>query len=211
MRNFLAGVVAGGVGMAGYAWLARRRRLRPDVPFKEGKYGLGTHASTKGGPITIRLATKADVATIHKLIIGLAAYEDEPPSTVEVTESDLVAHGFGPVPLFHCLLAETESGEAAGFALVYNSYSTWQGPCIYLEDLYVDKAHRGRGVGGLLLKSVAALAYSRSCKRVHWNALDWNTPALEFYDSIGAKVMKEWLTLRLYRPQMADLLELQQP
>ena len=145
-------------------------------PFKEQQYGLGTHTTKKGTSVTIRLATESDVGTIRKLIVGLALYEKEPAATVEVTEDELRRDGFGAQPVFRCLLAEVD-GAAIGFALFFYNYSTWQGRCIYLEDLYVEESARGTGTGTLLLKTVAAIANAEGCKRMSWQALDWNTPA----------------------------------
>ena len=141
-------------------------------PFKEQQYGLGTHTTKKGTNVTIRLATVDDVSEIRRLIVGLALYEKEPEETVEVTEDELRRDGFGAQPVFRCLLAEVD-GVAIGFALFFYNYSTWQGKCIYLEDLYVEEAGRGTGTGTLLLKTVAAIAHAEGCKRMSWQALDW--------------------------------------
>lgn len=203
IRAFVAGTLGGGASVAVYVLWRRRRLKTTHASFKKGEYGFGMHPA-KGGAISIRLARRADVAKILRLIQGLALYEKKPLSAVEVTESDLARH----FSLYQCILAETEASEAVAFALFYPSYSTWQGPCIYLEDLFVQEEHRGHGLGGLLLKTVAAEAYARGCKRLHWNALDWNTPALKFYEKIGAKQLSEWLTLRMGRPEIAKLLNL---
>ena len=141
-------------------------------PFKEQQYGLGTHQTKKGTSVTIRLATVEDVSEIRRLIVGLALYEKEPEETVEVTLDELRRDGFGAQPVFRCLLAEVD-GAAIGFALFFYNYSTWQGRCIYLEDLYVDESARGTGTGTLLLKTVAAIAHAEGCKRMSWQALDW--------------------------------------
>jgi GNAT superfamily N-acetyltransferase len=132
-------------------------------PWKDGAYGLGTHTTKKGTKVTIRLATVEDVSEIRRLIVGLALYEKEPAETVEVTEDELRRDGFGAQPVFRCLLAEVES-VAIGFALFFYNYSTWQGRCIYLEDLYVDESARGTGTGTLLLKTVAAIAHAEGWK-----------------------------------------------
>ena len=132
-------------------------------PFKEQQYGLGTHTTKKGTSVTIRLATESDVGEIRRLIVGLALYEKEPASTVEVTEDELRRDGFGERPVFRCLLAEVDS-VAIGFALFFYNYSTWQGRCIYLEDLYVEESARGTGTGTLLLKTVAAIAHAEGCQ-----------------------------------------------
>ena len=200
-------------------------------PFKEQHYGLGTHTTKKGTSVTIRLATEADVGTIRRLIVGLALYEKEPASTVEVTEDELRRDGFGAQPVFRCLLAEVD-GAAIGFALFFYNYSTWQGRCIYLEDLYVEESARGTGTGTLLLKTVAAIAHAEGCKRMSWQALDWfvcgvlvvtgreryaidatrhscehrNTPALDFYKALGANRLDSWVNLRLGPTELTQLL-----
>ena len=174
-------------------------------PFKEQQYGLGTHTTKKGTSVTIRLATEADVGTIRRLIVGLALYEKEPAETVEVTEDELRRDGFGAQPVFRCLLAEVDN-VAIGFALFFYNYSTWQGRCIYLEDLYVEESARGTGTGTLLLKTVAAIAHAEGCKRMSWQALDWNTPALDFYKALGANRLDSWVNLRLGEKELTQLL-----
>ena len=155
--------------------------------------------------MTIRLATEGDVGEIRRLIVGLALYEKEPAATVEVTEDELRRDGFGAQPVFRCLLAEVD-GVAIGFALFFYNYSTWQGRCIYLEDLYVEESARGTGTGTLLLKTVAAIAHAEGCKRMSWQALDWNTPALDFYKALGANRLDSWVNLRLGEKELTQLL-----
>ena len=174
-------------------------------PFKEQQYGLGTHQTKKGTSVTIRLATVEDVSEIRRLIVGLALYEKEPEETVEVTLDELRRDGFGAQPVFRCLLAEVD-GAAIGFALFFYNYSTWQGRCLYLEDLYVEEAGRGSGTGTLLLKTVAAIAHAEGCKRMSWQALDWNTPALDFYKALGANRLDSWVNLRLGEKELTQLL-----
>lgn len=208
MRQFVCGLFAGAASVTMYvAWRVRRRN-KLDVPFKSGEFGLGEHSCKGGAVFTVRVATRRDTKMLLGLIQGLATFEKVPLSTVEVTESDLLDHGFGPRPLFRALLAEGPGGDPAAVAIAYDSYSTWQGPCVYLEDLFVCEKYRGAGLGKIMLKTVAAMAYAKGCKRMHWNALDWNTPAIDFYEKIGAKVLKEWVTLRMYRPDIEKLLSL---
>lgn len=144
----------------------------------------------------IRPATKADVPLILSLIHELAAYERE-PDAVEATEADLLRDGFGPNPIIHCLIAEAD-GRPAGFALYFFNYSTWRGrPGIHLEDLFVRPEFRGRGIGKALLAAVAKAAVERRCGRLQWDVLEWNQPAIDFYQSIGARFMSEWRIMRL--------------
>jgi GNAT superfamily N-acetyltransferase len=144
----------------------------------------------------IRNATEADVAEILAFIRALAAYE-RAPDAVMASEADLREHGFGPNPYFQCLIAE-EDGRPAGFAFYFFDYSTWLGrPGIYLEDIFVHPEFRGRGIGKALLQRVAAVAVEKGCARLKWEVLDWNTPAIEFYESQGARLMDEWKTMRV--------------
>lgn len=145
---------------------------------------------------TIRKATEGDVPEILALIRALAAYE-RAPDAVKATEADLREHGFGPNPYFQCLIAE-EDGRPAGFAFYFFDFSTWMGrPGIYLEDIFVYPEFRGRGIGKALLRRVAAVAVEKGCARLKWEVLEWNTPAIEFYRSMGADFMHEWRTMRL--------------
>ncbi|HET8647495.1 MAG TPA: GNAT family N-acetyltransferase, partial [Vicinamibacteria bacterium] len=126
----------------------------------------------------------------------LAEYEKEPQAAV-ATEADLRRDGFGPRPLFRVVMAEWE-GEVAGFAFYFFNYSTWQGrPGLYLEDLFVRPVHRGRGIGKALLAHLARLALRENCGRFVWQVLDWNEPSIRFYESLGARIMREWLTMRV--------------
>ncbi len=146
--------------------------------------------------LVIRPASPADVATILAFIRKLAAYERE-PDAVLATEGDLLAHGFGPHPYFDCLIAEEDS-TAVGFALYFYDYSTWLGrPGLYLEDVFVDPPYRGRGIGKALLQRLAGVALEKGCARMKWEVLDWNTPAIDFYRTLGAELQPEWLNVRL--------------
>ena len=144
---------------------------------------------------SIRQATEADAGAIHGLIVELAVYEREPES-VAITETDLLRDGWGAQPRFTCLVAESE-GATRGFALYHPIYSTWQGHCLYLEDLYVQPAYRGCGMGKALLARVATIAVEQGCSRLDWSVLRWNEPALRVYERIGAVGMEEWRRMRL--------------
>ena len=154
--------------------------------------------------LKIRAAQPEDVGTILKLIRGLAEYEHE-PQAVEATEQDLLRDGFGEHPRFHCALAEW-NGNPVGFALYFYNYSTWKGRHgIFLDDLFVYPEHRGKGIGKALLLHVARIAASQNCGRYEWLVLDWNTPAIEFYESLGAKRMKQWLPVRVEGEALQEL------
>jgi GNAT superfamily N-acetyltransferase len=145
---------------------------------------------------TIRKAEKADVPQILAFIRGLADYE-RLMHLAQASEADLERDGFGPRPFFECLIAEHD-GQPAGFALYFFNYSTFAGrPGIYLEDLFVYPALRGRGIGKALLCRIAAVAVENGCARFEWSVLDWNQPAIDFYSSVGGQFMDEWRLVRL--------------
>ena len=146
--------------------------------------------------LTLRPALRDDVPVILGLIRALAIYERE-PDAVLATEADLLRDGFGERPAFHVVLAE-DGVMTVGFALYFFSYSTWLGRrCLYLEDLFVHPEHRGQGAGIALMKHLAGIAVAEGCKRFVWQVLDWNAPSIEFYESLGAVIAREWLTVRL--------------
>jgi GNAT superfamily N-acetyltransferase len=156
--------------------------------------------------LTIRTATRADVPQILAFIRALAAYEREPDAVI-ATEEGLLQDGFGPNPYFHCLIADHD-GVPAGFALYFFNYSTWMGrPGIYLEDLFVLPEFRGLGIGKALLKQVGAIAVEMGCKRLQWEVLDWNTPAIDFYRAMGAEFLDEWRNVRVSGDALLQLAE----
>ncbi len=146
--------------------------------------------------MTIRPATASDVTQILAFVRALAAYERAPDAVI-ATEEGLLRDGFGPHPYYECLIAE-QDGKPAGFALYFYNYSTWEGrPGIYLEDLFVEPALRGLGIGKALLQRVAAAAMERGCRRLQWVVLDWNKPAIDFYAAMGAEFLDEWRNVRV--------------
>lgn len=146
--------------------------------------------------IVLRPARPDDVATILGLVRGLAEYE-KLLHEVEADERRLADSLFGERPHAEVVIAEAD-GEAAGFALFFHKYSTFLGrPGIYLEDLFVLPRFRGRGIGRALMVHVAKLAVERGCGRFEWSVLDWNTPAIGFYRSLGAVGMDEWTVQRV--------------
>jgi GNAT superfamily N-acetyltransferase len=146
--------------------------------------------------LTIRDALPTDVPAILALVRELAVYERE-PNAVVATEADFLRHGFGERPFFRVLVAEWE-GTTAGFALYYFGFSTWTGgPILYLEDLYVRPEHRKKRIGLTLMQRLARVALVAGCTRFVWQVLDWNEPAIRFYESLGANVLRDWLTVRL--------------
>jgi GNAT superfamily N-acetyltransferase len=154
--------------------------------------------------LTIRQAVSADVPLILEFIRALAVFERE-PDAVTATEADLLRDGFGPEPYYHCLIAE-QDGKPAGFAFYFFNYSTWTGrPGLYLEDLFVNVEFRGLGIGKALLARVAAIAVEKNCPRLQWEVLDWNTPAVDFYASLGASFLDEWRNVRMTGEALAKL------
>lgn len=154
----------------------------------------------------IRTTTEADVPIILSLIRELADYERE-PNAVVTTEAGLRGVLFGSEHSAEVLLA-LEGGEPVGFAVYFYSFSTWLGrPGVYLEDLFVRPAARGKGYGRALLERLAQIAQERGCGRMEWAVLDWNDPAIQFYKKLGAVPMTEWTVFRLTQEGIAKLAE----
>jgi GNAT superfamily N-acetyltransferase len=158
-------------------------------------------------PHAIRPATAADTPLIVELIRGLAEYErllDQMETTEERIRTALFP-GDGPPATAFCVIAEAD-GVAAGFALYFFNFSTFLArPGLYLEDLFVKPEFRGRGLGKALLLHLAGIARARGCGRMEWAVLDWNTPAIEFYESLGARRLTEWQLCRLRAEDLARL------
>lgn len=143
----------------------------------------------------IRKATKNDMPSVLELIQELATFEKEPDAVV-VTVDDLIRDGFSENPLFQCFVAEVEN-EIIGMALYYYRYSTWKGKTIHLEDLIVKENKRGTGAGFALYKEIIKQGKAENVRRIEWNVLDWNTPAIDFYEKSGAKVLGDWRVVHM--------------
>ena len=161
--------------------MARRRRGRE---------------SSAAARFTIRRGRPRDAATIVRLIQGLAEYE-RLAHQVEATTGRIRRHGFGRRPYFETLICR-RGGRAVGFALYFFTYSTFLGrPSLYLEDLFVLPEERGNGAGRALLRALAKIAVRRGCGRMEWTVLDWNKPAITFYNRLRARPLKEWILYRM--------------
>jgi GNAT superfamily N-acetyltransferase len=146
--------------------------------------------------LELRPATPEDVPLILDYIKELADYERAPEKAVARPE-DLQRHLFGDKPLAFAVMAEWD-GLPAGWALWFYNFSTWEGkPGLYLEDLYVRPAFRGKGIGKALLRHLAGVAVEQGCTRYVWQVLDWNAPSIAFYQAMGAQILPEWLTCRV--------------
>ena len=143
----------------------------------------------------IRDATKNDMPSVLELIKELAVFEKEPEAVV-VTVDDLVRDGFSENPLFECFVAE-EKNEIIGMALYYYRFSTWKGKTIHLEDLIVKEDKRGTGAGFALYTEIIKKGKAENVRRIEWNVLDWNTPAINFYEKSGANVLDDWRVVHM--------------
>jgi GNAT superfamily N-acetyltransferase len=155
------------------------------------------------GTFQITIAREQDVAQIMTFIQELAVYEREPDAVV-ATHDDLRKALFGPAPKVFAILC-WEDDTPIGFALYFFNFSTWLGQHgIYLEDLYVTPSSRGRGAGKLLLQHLAGIAVAEDCGRFEWSVLNWNKPAIDFYESVGARPQSEWMVYRLAGQALED-------
>ena len=140
--------------------------------------------------LRIRAATIEDVPLLKQMIVELATFE-KLGKYVTVTEETLQRDGFGPSPRFRTLLPEWD-GKLAGYAIFFSFYSSFQGPGLFLEDIYVRKEFRGKGIGKLLMEAVAAIAVQEGYGAVRWEVLEWNQPAIDFYQKLGAEFYDDW-------------------
>ncbi len=145
----------------------------------------------------VRPATESDVPSIYNLILELAHYEKAPNEVIN-TEQNLLLHGFkiNP-PLFFAWVAESDAGEVVGMALCYVRYSTWKGPVLYLEDIVVREAYRQSGIGTMLYNACLHFAKEKDFKRMTWQVLDWNEPAILFYKKVGASFDNGWVNVTI--------------
>nr|WP_315195084.1 GNAT family N-acetyltransferase [uncultured Flavobacterium sp.] len=153
----------------------------------------------------IRKGQKEDMNGVLALIQELAAFEKE-PDAVLITADDLIRDGFGDKPLFEVFVAEAEK-EIVGIALYYYRYSTWKGKTIHLEDLVVKESMRGTGLGYALYSEIIKQGQKDKVRRIEWNVLDWNTPAIDFYEKSGANILEDWRVVQMDKTAIDLFLE----
>ena len=146
--------------------------------------------------ITVRQSQKEDMPKVLEYIQELATYEKAPDEMINTVEN-LEKDGFGDNKVFDCIVAEIEN-KVVGFALYYTGYSTWKGRTLYLEDFLVSEDYRRKGIGKLLFDEVVLEAKRRGVKRMDWQVIDWNEPAIKFYKKNNATIEKEWYNGKLF-------------
>ncbi|HEV3424454.1 MAG TPA: GNAT family N-acetyltransferase [Paraburkholderia sp.] len=154
---------------------------------------------------TIRAATPADVGAIFSLMLELAEFEKLTHLFV-ATEAGVHDALFGARPSSEAMVAQQADGRIVGYALFFHNFSTFLGRRgLYLEDLYVQPTQRGSGLGTQMLRQLAALAVERQCGRFEWTVLDWNQPAISFYEKMGATVLPDWRIVRMTGEALEEL------
>jgi hypothetical protein len=155
--------------------------------------------------LLIRNALKEDMPSVLQLIVELAVFEKE-PDAVDISVEDLEQAGFGDDKQFECFVAEVD-GDIVGMALVYFRFSTWKGRTVHLEDLVVKENMRGKGVGKALYRKVMEYAAKQGVKRVNWVVLDWNKPAIDFYEQTGANILSNWWLVEMEEEALKKYIE----
>lgn len=155
--------------------------------------------------LTIRAARAPDAVVLRTMIRELAEFERQ-LDFVTIQVADLLRDGFGPHRKFRALIAELD-GDSAGYALFFGYYSTWMGPGLYLEDLFVRQQFRGKGIGKELLRAVARVAQDEHCCAMRWEVLDWNSKAIDLYRALGAQFRSEWRSVLLTGDALRKLAE----
>jgi len=153
--------------------------------------------------IIIRIATAKDVPAMMNLVHELAEFEKAPEEVIN-TEEKMAMEGFGQNPAFKAIVAEV-SGVVCGMSVFYYSYSTWKGKSIYIDDIIVNEAYRGNGVGRALIKATIQVAKEEGVGKLHWQVLDWNEPAIKFYQKYNPNFDAEWINCAISRDKLAKM------
>jgi GNAT superfamily N-acetyltransferase len=153
--------------------------------------------------IEIRKGKQVDIPDVLNLVKELAAFE-KAPNEVEVSIEEMTEWGFGSDKQFDFFVA-SDNGVTVGLALYYYKYSTWKGKCLFLEDIIVTESQRGKGLGKLLFDEVVRVAKDQKVRRMEWQVLDWNTPAIEFYKKYNSTLDGEWVNCKLANHQLDKL------
>lgn len=153
--------------------------------------------------VTIRKATAKDVPVLMALVKELAEFE-KAPQEVKTTEEELLKDGFGEKPAFGAIVAEW-NGEVKGMAIYYFSYSTWKGRSMYIDDIVVFQESRGKGMGKALMDQLVEIAKEENVGKLHWQVLDWNQPAIDFYSKYNTSFDAEWVNVAVTRENLMKL------
>lgn len=153
--------------------------------------------------IIIRKGERRDIPEVYKLVKELAEFEKAPHEVVN-TIDQMEKDGFGERRFFEFFVAEVENS-IVGLALYFFSYSTWKGKSLYVDDLIVNETHRGKGIGTMLFNKIFEVAENEACGKVHWQVLDWNEPAIKYYEKLGAKFDGEWVNCLLTLDQVKKI------
>jgi GNAT superfamily N-acetyltransferase len=153
--------------------------------------------------VIIRKGRKEDVPAVHQLVMELATFEKAPEQVTNTVE-EMMEDGFGSSPVYGLIVAELEN-KIIGMAIYFVKYSTWRGKGLFLEDLIVTESHRKSGFGKKLFDTVLSEAKKMDAKTMHWQVLDWNTPAIEFYKKYNCTFEGEWIDCKLNEKQIKDL------
>jgi GNAT superfamily N-acetyltransferase len=155
----------------------------------------------------IRKGTKEDVPQMFRLVKELAEFERAPEAVVN-TEEQMLLDGFGKDSIYRVIVAEDAvTNEIIGMALYYTAYSTWKGKMLFLDDLVVTEKYRRYGIGRKLMNAFLNDAKEMNVNQVRWQVLDWNTPAIRFYESLGAELDREWITCKMSRAEISEYLK----
>lgn len=152
--------------------------------------------------ITIRKGLKIDLPQVLNLIQELATYE-KAPDEVAVTIAEMERDGFGDNPIFKFFVAEAD-GKIVGISLYYIKYSTWKGKCVFLEDIIVTESYRKYGIGKKLFEEVVKVAKEMNARRMEWQVLEWNEPAIKFYEKVNSHFDAEWVNCKLTEKQIQE-------